>query len=181
MLHSLLSPSHRDLGTLSNSETLAVRLSPAHTSTALSKWVRPEQQQQSEYTFEPVAVFPELDGVDSIIFPDTVVVRVATRTMSYQVHDVVTTKPVDASALSPFVQSIFGVIGDYAGITAIEDREGWGWQEYYISTCNLQASKGWAICRDIQAGKHIFQGEPLRFVRIDLTSNVPGAIAPLLS
>ena len=174
---SLLSESARDLGQLSNSETLAARLSLDCNSTAESPWVA-SKGNSSKQSFEPIQVFPDLKGCDSIIFPDTVAIEVDVPVNTFEVDGNVSLSPTDAKLLSPFVQSIFGTKGDYAGIKPLEGRKGWAVQGFYISTCNMAASSVWAICQRIQKGDFVFNGRPIRLVRLDLTSNVPGAIEP---
>lgn len=171
----------KNLGTFTKSETLAIRLSPKHLSTDLSKWVK---TQEAEWDIAPLVVNPNATGELAVVFPDTVVVEVET-----PVHYLTKTEkdgsvsnsqpiPTDPLALSRLIQGIFGVKGDYLGVRLIEGNSYLGVQQYYISTCNLPLEDVYNKCVDIANGAYTYSGKALKLVRLDLTTNYPAAVAP---
>lgn len=160
----------------SNSELAAIRLCPLSISTDRSKWVKPNSE--SDIDISPLVVFPDQPGELAYIFPDTVVIELDTPVAVLEKDGKVigSPKPIDPNALSPLVQSLFGVKGDYHNCSLNSD--GWGVQSYRISTCNIPLAKVVETCLDIQSGKYKYLNRPIRFVRLDVTTNVPAAVEP---
>lgn len=179
--HLLPYPTPKTTGGVVKSETLVERLTNPIYSTHLASWTN-SKLKDTELEVSPLAVFPELDGALQHIFPDTVVVRVKTRiTYGTSVEDGKERNtqaiPIDPTAISRSVQELFGLVGTVAGCQPIEGST-YGYQEYYIATCNLSLPVVYNICQRLIEGQYSYEGYPIEFVRMDTTTNIPSAVMP---
>lgn len=168
----------RPTGTVNKTSTLAARLTDYNLSTSLSPWVNDKLGSVDDIATPPLVVFPEEIGAYQYIFPDTVVVKLPVQLLVKSFNGKETLQPLDPKAASNYIKDLFGVVGDYASIQRIPGTESLGMQEYYISTCNIPLRTVHNICKDIKEGKYLYNGTPVELVRLDVTTNVPAAVAP---
>jgi hypothetical protein len=168
----------RSLGSLQKTSTLVARLSAtdnAKNSTHNAKWVNNKLMGKT-ITRTPLEVFPEQPFPFNIIFPDTVVLKVPTAFKTLSSNGKETYKAKDAIGISRYISSKLGVVGTFSNITPIGN--GIAHQEFYLSTCNIPLPVVYQFCKEVLEGKHLYEGLPIKFVRVDVTSNIPVAVRP---